>query len=380
MVATGAYDRPVPFPGWDLPGVLAAGGAQALWKGSRVLAGRRVVVAGSGPFLLPVAAGLAGAGAQVLGVYEAARARGYLRHARVLARHPARFAEAASYAWQLARHRIPYRTGHAVIAAYGTGRLERVTIARLDPYGRPVPDTDQDLHCDTLAVGHGFVPQLDILVELGCDVRLDATGSPTVDVDQAQQTSVAGVYTAGETTGVGGAALAQVEGELAGHAVAAAAGRKVDPSRLGRLRSTRSALVDFATVLGRVHRAPDQWPATLPDETLVCRCEEVSAGTVRRAVTDLGATDLRGVKLLTRVGMGWCQGRICGPCVVPLTAHLTGRQPDAADLLALVRRPFAQPVRLGTLARLDLPADHDPEPDQPTANDQVATAPSEGES
>jgi D-hydroxyproline dehydrogenase subunit alpha len=359
VVATGAYDRHVPFPGWDLPGVFAAGGAQALWKGSKVLAGGRIVVAGSGPFLLPVAAGLAEAGAQVLGVYEAARVRRYLRHARLLARHPARFAEAASYAWQLARHRVPYRTGHAVVAAHGTSRLERVTVVRLDTHGQPVPDSEQDVRCDTLAVGWGFVPQLDLLVELGCDVRLDDTGTPVIAVDDHQRTSVAGVYTAGETTGIGGAALARVEGEVAGHAVAAAAGHPVEASRLGRLRSLRSALTGFAAVLGRVHRTPDDWTATVADDTLVCRCEEVTVGAVRHAVHDLGATDLRSVKLLTRVGMGWCQGRICGPCVGPLTSRLTGRKPEVADLVASLRRPFAQPVKLGALARLESPPGSD---------------------
>jgi D-hydroxyproline dehydrogenase subunit alpha len=372
VVATGAYDRQIPFPGWDLPGVVAAGGAQALWKGSKVLVGRQVVVAGSGPFLLPVAAGLAGAGAQVLGVYEAATARRYLRHARVLARNPARFAEAASYAWQLARHRVPYRTGYTVVAAYGNGRLERVTVARLDARGQPVPDTDQDLTCDTLAVGYGFVPQLDLLVELGCDLSPDGTGTARVDVDESQQTSVIGVYAAGETTGIGGAALSHVEGELAGHAVAAAAGQPVDAGRLGRLRSARSALAAFAAVLGKVHRTPNDWTGRVPDDTLVCRCEEVTVGTVRRAVTDLGATDVRGVKLLTRVGMGWCQGRICGPCVAPLTAHLTGRPSNPDDLQALLRRPFAQPVKLGALARLDQVADEAPDQVADEAADHAA--------
>ncbi|MEQ4206979.1 FAD-dependent oxidoreductase [Actinopolymorpha sp. B9G3] len=360
VVATGAYDRQLPFPGWDLPGVVAAGGAQALLKGSGVLVGKRVVVAGSGPFLLPVAAGLAEGGARVVGVYEASRMRGYLEHVRAVARHPARLAEAASYAARLARHRVPYRTGHAVVAAYGDASLTGVTVARLDAQRRPIRGTESAVPGDALAVGFGFTPHVDLLVELGCELSGDhAGGSPVVAVDLDQRTTVEGAYSAGETTGIGGAALAQVEGELAGLAVAAAHGIAVDERQVRRLRTRRAGLRAFAAVLDQVHAPPDGWTAGLPDDTLVCRCEEVTAGTVRRAVRELGATDPRSVKLLTRTGMGWCQGRICTAATVELTAALTSRPVAVEDTIALARRPFAHPVPLGVLADLDVP---DPEP------------------
>lgn len=352
VVATGAHDRHVPFPGWDLPGVVAAGGAQALLKGSGVLVGRRIVVAGSGPFLLPVASGLAEGGATVVGVYEAARPTRYLAHARVLARHPRRFAEAAAYAARLARHRVPYRVGHAVVAAHGTGQVTGVTIARLGADRRPVPRSERLVPCDAVAVGYGFSPQLDLLVELGCELDVDSTGAASVRVDGDQRTTVDGVYSAGETTGVGGAVLAQVEGELAGLSVVAARGVPVQQARIRRLRSRRTALRSFAAVLDDVHAHPADWLGTLPDDTLVCRCEEVTAGAVRRAVRDLGASEPRAVKLFTRAGMGWCQGRICAATTLAMTAQLTGRPPSVEDVTAMVRRPLAQPVPLGVLAAL----------------------------
>jgi D-hydroxyproline dehydrogenase subunit alpha len=375
VVATGAYDRQLPFPGGDLPGVVAAGGAQALLKGSGVLVGQRIVVAGSGPFLLPVAAGLAEAGARVVGVYEAARARRYLRHPRVLFRHPGRFAEVASYAAKLARHRIPYRTGHAVTEAHGHDSLTGVTVARLDARSRPLPGTEVSVACDALAVGFGFTPQLDLLVELGCEVTVGG-GSPVVAVDLDQRTTVEGVYSAGETTGIGGAALALVEGELAGLAVLAARGVPVDMARRERLRRRRDALRTFASVLDEVHTLPASWLVALPDDALVCRCEEVTAGAVRRAVRDLGATDPRSVKLLTRTGMGWCQGRTCAAATLELTAALTGRPVTADDVLALTRRPFAHPVPLGILADLDVPDPTRPNPTDLT-DDRIGTG--EGE-
>ncbi|MET9018566.1 FAD-dependent oxidoreductase [Actinopolymorpha sp. NPDC004070] len=355
VVATGAYDRQIPFPGWDLPGVVAAGGAQALLKGSGVALGGpagRVVVAGSGPFLLPVASGLARAGVEVAGVYEASRARVYLRHARTLAGQPARFAEAAGYARDLARHRVPYRTGHAVVAAHGEERLAGVTVARLDTERRPVAGSERRVECDTLAVGYGFTPQLDLLVEVGCEVGTGTCGTPAVAVDADQRTTCAGLYSAGETTGVGGAALALVEGELAALAVAAASGRPVEEQRKARLLRRKDRLRAFADVLDAVHPMPSAWLDDVPDETVLCRCEEVPVGAVRAAVRHLGVVDPRSAKLLTRAGMGWCQGRTCAVPTAALVGRLTGSPPGVGDVAALARRPVAQPVPLGVLASL----------------------------
>jgi len=349
IIATGAHDRSLPFPGWDLPGVLTAGGAQALVKGDRVTPGSRMVVAGTGPFLLPTATGLAGAGATVAGVFETGRPYAFAPH---VARHPDKALEAAGYAMALARHRIPYRTGHAVVEAHGHDRVEAVTVARLDRDRSPV--SEYRLECDALAVGHGFTPQLEIPLQLGCATRVDADGSLVAAVDAAQRTTVPGVYAAGETTGVGGAQLSLVEGELAGLAAATALTGTAPSSRahLRRLVARRRRLRAFAAALHRAFPVPDGWTDRLRDDTLVCRCEEVTVGGLTEAIA-LGATDPRAAKLLSRAGMGRCQGRVCGYATVLLTAAATGRDSDADDLAGLARRPIAQPLRLGHLAAED---------------------------
>ncbi|MFI7611964.1 NAD(P)/FAD-dependent oxidoreductase [Nonomuraea terrae] len=334
LIATGAHDRPLPFPGWDLPGVLTAGGAQALLKGGGVLAGRRVVISGTGPFLLPVASGLAGAGAAVLGVYEANGGLG-------LARHPllalGKAGEAAAYAAALARHRVPYRTRHAVIAAHGEREVEAVTVARLDPDWNVL--STRIVGCDTLAVGYGFVPQIELGTQLGCETRGDPDGSPVLRVDAAQRTSVPGVWAAGEPTGVAGWRQAEVEGRIAGRAVVSearpVARRGPDGVLLRRRRQWRA----FGEALQRAYPVRPGWQSWLRDDTLVCRCEEVPLARVREAL-ELGATDARSVKLLARPGMGWCQGRVCGYAV----SCLAGEAPRPP------RRPVAQPVTLGALA------------------------------
>ncbi|WP_283132873.1 NAD(P)/FAD-dependent oxidoreductase [Rhizohabitans arisaemae] len=335
VVATGAHDRVLPFPGWDLPGVLTAGGAQALLKGELVLAGRKVVVAGTGPFLLPVAAGLAAAGARVRGVFEAGRTAGLAAHPGILLAHPGKLAEAAGYGLTLAAHRVPYRGRHAVVAAHGNTALTSVTVAKVDAGWGPIPGTERMVPCDTLAVGYGFTPQLELALQLGCATRTDADGGHIVAVDARQATDVPGVYAAGESTGVGGAPLALVEGRIAG---LAAAGRPA-PARLLRLRAR---LREFARALHAAYPVRDGWRGWLRDDTVVCRCEEVPYARLREALA-LGAADARSVKLLARPGMGPCQGRMCGYAVGRLAGSPEG----------LGHRPIAQPIRLADLARFE---------------------------
>ncbi|WP_246267050.1 NAD(P)/FAD-dependent oxidoreductase [Nonomuraea typhae] len=327
LIATGAHDRPLPFPGWTLPGVLTAGGAQALLKGENVLAGKRVAVAGTGPFLLPVAAGLARAGAHVVGLFEASGGLG-------LARHPVmalgKAGEAAGYALALAAHRVPYRRNHAVVAAHGDDELRAVTVAGLDRDWNVLGT--EEVACDALATGYGFVPQLELALQLGCRTRADADGTPVVEVDARQRTSVPGVWAAGEPTGVGGWTLAEIEGRIAGLAVAGA--REV-PGLLRR----RARLRAFAAALQAAYPVKAGWQSWLTEDTLVCRCEEVPLARVREA-RELGATDARSIKLLARPGMGWCQGRMCGFALSCLAGET--QQPP--------RRPIAQPITLGALA------------------------------
>ncbi|EDY55399.1 oxidase [Streptomyces sviceus ATCC 29083] len=337
LLATGGYEKVLPFPGWTLPGVVTAGGAQAMLKGGLVLPGRTVVVAGTGPLLLPVATGLAAAGATVAALVDSADPTSFVRRSRALAARPDKVAEGAGYAGLLLRHRVRTLLRHTVVEAHGAERLEAVTIAALDRDGRVRPGTRRRLVCDALAVGHGMLPHTDLADALGC--RVDGTD---VHVDDEQRTDVPGVWAAGETTGIGGSALSLAEGHIAGRSIAARlAGRVPDRGEWAAAARTRKRLRAFFAAVDSVYAPPAHWAEQVTDETVVCRCEEVSAGAVREAVRELGAGDLRTVKLLTRAGMGWCQGRMCEPGV----AGVAGCAQTAG------RRPFARPVPLGVLAR-----------------------------
>ncbi|MFT2749224.1 FAD-dependent oxidoreductase [Clavibacter sp. Sh2036] len=362
VLATGAHDRTLPFPGWDLPGVFTAGAAQALAKGERVAIGDRVIVAGAGPFLLPVAVSLVQAGARVVGIHEAARvpslARGWLRDPLGLARAPHKAAELAGYVSVLARERIGYATGSAVVAAHGTDRVEAVTVQRLDASWAPVPGTERRVAVDAVCVGHGFTPRLELPIAAGCRIGSDRF----VEVDADQGAGPAGVFAAGEITGIGGVDQALAEGEVAGHC--AAGGSPSDAAVAPAVRR-RAVAHDVAGRIEAAHGIRPGWTGWLRDDTLACRCEEVPVGRIRATARAARSTDLRSMKLATRAGLGICQGRVCGRTVEELLAGEAppagcapaGSAPGAGPAATPAalgpgsdRRPIASPVRLGELA------------------------------
>jgi NADPH-dependent 2,4-dienoyl-CoA reductase/sulfur reductase-like enzyme len=228
-----------------------------------------------------------------------------------------------------------------------------VDIARLDASGSPKPDPVERVECDAVAVGYGFTANLELALALGCRTVRWPDGGLAVGVGEDGRTSVSGVFAAGEVTGVGGAALAVVEGQLAGYAAAVAAGSDPPPARdVASLRRRQERLRTFAEAMHGAHPVPAGWPSWLAEDTLVCRCEDVDYGAVARAVA-MGGLDARTVKSLARPGMGWCQGRVCGYATAQLTARAGGRPVTDADLAAFASRPLATPVFLDDLARPD---------------------------
>jgi NADPH-dependent 2,4-dienoyl-CoA reductase/sulfur reductase-like enzyme len=285
IVATGARERFLPFPGWTLPGVVGAGAAQALLKSGFEVSGRRAVVSGSGPLLLAVGAGLRSKGAQVLGIYEQATSAQLARFAPTLFRHPRKLLEGAQYRMQSGF--APYRTGCWVLKAEGGDNLQRVTITN----GRK----QWTIKCDLLACGFHLVPNLELPVLLGCRV-VDGY----VSVDDLQQSSRAEVSCIGELTGVGGVEKALLEGEIAGLHAAGAKAKTAPLQR--RLRKQ----LQFTRGLDRAFQLRTELRSLPTADTLVCRCEDVSYQALCRQDA------WKAAKLQTRAGMGACQGRVCG--------------------------------------------------------------------
>ncbi|TCM51464.1 pyruvate/2-oxoglutarate dehydrogenase complex dihydrolipoamide dehydrogenase (E3) component [Kribbella sp. VKM Ac-2568] len=351
VLATGAYDRVLPFPGWDLPGVYSAGAAQALAKGQRIAVGKRVVVAGTGPFLLPVAEALIGVGAEVVALLEANRPSTVLKGWRtdpLVA--PSKLTEALGYGALLARHRIPLKHGRTVIAAHGRDRVESVTTAKLDHHWNPIRGTEQQVEVDAVCLGFGFTAQLELAISAHCDLGIGPDGGPAVIVDENQQTSTPGVFAAGELTGIGGAALAAAEGEVAGAAAALSLQATSRPPSNKAVTKARR----FAAALAKAYPVKPGWQTWSDDTTVVCRCEEVTRADLQEAVTQREATG-RSLKLTCRVGLGLCQGRVCARTVADLATHDIAV--PAGQTSSDFKRPVGQPVRLGDLAAAEIQED-----------------------
>jgi NADPH-dependent 2,4-dienoyl-CoA reductase/sulfur reductase-like enzyme len=312
VLATGARERFLPFPGWTLPNVMGAGGLQALAKSGLPMKGKRVIVAGSGPLLLAVAKHLKDDGANVLLIAEQADASALYGFALGLITKPGKMFQAAGLRMGLLG--VPYMNGCWPVAAQGNGQLASVTLRRRNK------TFTKD--CDYLACGFGLIPNLEIPALLGC--RTGATG---VAVNEFQESSVPGVYCAGEITGIGGLDLALAEGQIAGYAAAGNA------SGARKLFAARDDHRKFADALERAFSPRAELRELATNETLVCRCEDVPLGRVKQC------TNWREAKLHTRCGMGPCQGRVCGPAV----EFVLGWKPESV-------RPPVFAARVGSLA------------------------------
>ncbi len=353
ILATGAYDRPVGFPGWTLPGVMTAGAAQALLKQQRILAGKRVLLSGTGPLQIVLAAELVRAGASVVAVLEGSRVFAKaIRHARALWGQRQRLSEGLSSRFTLMRARVPFRPGWGIVAAHGEDQVDSVTIARLDSEWRHVRGSEETLACDTLCLGYGFIPSNMLSRLLGAkqEWRPELGGEvPLRDPDM--QTSIPGVYAVGDGAGVGGGPLAMLEGEIAGTGAVALTGH--GPGATGK------TIRRLAPALARERRFQHMYAALYTpgpglyewsrDDTILCRCEEVTLADVRRAVS-LGADSANEVKAITRYGMGDCQGRMCGHLVTHCIARETGRPVTEVGLFR--PRPPVFPVPVVALGQL----------------------------
>lgn len=353
IVATGAYDRPIPFPGWTLPGVITAGAAQSLVKSQFVLPGQRVLMVGSGPFQLPVAAQLVKAGATVVGVLEASKLSGWLTKVPSPWRHLDKVGEAKDYLGTLLKARVPMSYGWTIKEARGNGQVEEAVIVQVDDDWRPMAGTEKTLEVDTIALAFGFIPSLQLPRLLGCNSEWNEDLSAWVTThDDDMRTSVPTVFVAGETTGIGGHDVALEEGAIAGVSAACDLGRLSKEEAAKKLSKVRSELLrhnEFADYLNRIFRIRPGVYDLMTDDTIVCRCEEVTAGEIASIAREWEGS-LRTIKQASRAGMGPCQGRICSSIVAQIAARKGGKRVQGLGLDT--PRPPIKPIPVRALAEL----------------------------
>jgi D-hydroxyproline dehydrogenase subunit alpha len=285
ILATGARERFIPFPGWTLPNVMGVGAIQAMVKSGLPIHGKGVVIAGSGPLLLAVASFLKSAGSQVLCICEQASVQQLLPFALALTSTPGKIAEGLRH--RAATLSIPFHTSAWPVAATGDSQLRAVTLS--------VQGKATTIVCDYLACGFHLVPNTELAALIGCEITDGA-----VAVNEWQQTSIPAIYCAGEPTGIGGLELSLIEGQIAG---LVAAGQKQNAQALFRQRQHFSR---FAVRLAKAFALRPELKSLPDDNTLLCRCEDVAYGALRKHHS------WRAAKLHTRCGMGPCQGRVCG--------------------------------------------------------------------
>ncbi len=307
ILATGARELFLPFPGWTLPNVFGAGGLQALVKGGLAIQGKRVVVAGSGPLLIAVAATLQKHGANIVAIVEQASLASAVHFGLELASQPAKIVQAAKLLWAL--RSVPVYRSNFPVQAEGNGKLERIVLRG-----------QETLHCDYLACGFGLIPNNELPALAGCQLH-----GNFVKVDELQRTSLGNIYAVGELTGIGGVEKSLVEGSIAGFAAAG------DSKQAEALFAKRGEAIRFQTVLEKRFALCPELLQLATADTTICRCEDVTK-------EDLDEyTGWREAKLHTRCGMGPCQGRVCGPAI----KTIKGWRPESI-------RPPLSPVNVGT--------------------------------
>ena len=321
ILATGARERFLPFPGWTLPNVMGAGGLDAMVRGGLPISGKRVVVAGTGPLLLAVAAHLAHRGAKIVAICEQAPMGRLAAFSLRLLTQPGKVMQGINYRW--AARDARFYTGCWPVAANGQGSVESVTLRR--------GDQQWDVGCDYLACGYHLVPNLELPVLLGCRIQ-----NGFVATDKWQQTSISGVLCAGEPTGIGGVEIAILEGQIAGLAAADRISAAIG------LVQKRSRSQGFVRALANVVELDPRLREIPSAETIVCRCEDVPFHALG------GYNSSRDAKLHTRCGMGPCQGRICGAA----TQFLFGWGADSV-------RPPVLTASFSSLAAASCAAGHD---------------------
>lgn len=344
IIATGAYERPITVPGWTLPGVMTTGAAQTLWRSYQTLPGQRIAVCGSGPLNVQVALELAKGGAEI--VYLAERAQAAIR------------TPAAALAMALADPKLTMQ-GLRMLAGLrqrGIAVHTQTDLVRVEQDSGALAATfqsasgEETVQVDALCMNAGFEPQNEILRLLGARMRYDhAMGHLRCQKGERMETSVSGLYAIGDCTGLGGAPAACVEGEIAGARAAAEAGHGDTRSLSTRHQKLASKLARHRAFQAKLWTLYDIAPRdteSLPDSTTICRCEELTLGDIRNGLSST-PSHVGTLKRTTRVGMGRCQGRYCGPIAARMVSQATGKPIE--DLSFFAPRVPIKPVAISAI-------------------------------
>ena len=353
IIAPGAYDRPVVFPGWTLTGVMTAGAVQTLVKTQQLSPGKKILFAGSGPLALAFSAQLLELGAPVYKVLESSHPPKLSELFRLTAAVSGNWnliSDAIRYRSILLKKSIPFKYRRLVVKAEGQGRVESVTHCKVDQEWRPIKGTEEVESVDLLCVGYGFFPSHEIFRFLGCSFVYDENqGGFKVEKDQWGETSVPGIFAAGDGTGVTGSYSAIAQGALAGLKVAFLHGNLNELQLRNLAKSYFRELSNrnrFQKALNHMFDVRPGIYELADDQTIICRCESVKKSGIDSVIES--TSDISVVKAYTRAGMGLCQGRNCQRQIAAMISKRHAL-PFSEIPFATPRFPF-KPVEIGLIA------------------------------
>lgn len=355
IIATGAFERSVPFPGWTLPGVFTAGGTQTLIKMQGILPGKKFLLAGTGPLQLVLANQIIEAGGEVEAILEAGKTGSWYETMRAIWGNWNLLVDGLRYLNGIRKAKVPILRNHLILKASGDGQVEKAVFSKCDQDWKPIESTSQTIEVDTICLGYGFVPSVDLSRLAGCEHQFEARLGGWIPVrDTTMMTSVPHVYSVGDGSGVAGNIVAGLEGRIAGIAAAQSFGYLSQKAA----KQQQSPFLNALRKLTRFRKYLDNMSVPRPglyelanDKTLICRCEEINLRTIKKAIQEVKPENINELKRTTRAGMGHCQHKMCGHALQEIMAAQLGINPS--EVGAIRPRPPIKPVPLGVFEDLE---------------------------
>jgi len=355
LFATGARERFLPFMGWTKPGVYSTGLVQVLMKSSGILCSEKILISGSGLFLFAVGYEFLKNRGKVLGIFEQSTMLDKIAFLPLMFEQFPKFYEGARYFAKIFLSRVPVKYRTRIVEARGTKSLEEVVVAKVDSKGKTITGTEKIVKTEALAVGYGFVGNVELPQLAGCKLEFsEDKGGWIVQVNDQMETSVQNMFAAGEITGIGGGFKSITDGEIAAYSILKKLEKLSDDHYLKRLKmlsKQRYQHLKFGKLFNSLYKIPLNSILEIPDETIVCRCEDVRMKDIKKAIK-MGFTTPGALKVAVRTSMGNCQGRTCSPIVYDILTALTGETQE--NLGPFSSRPPIKPVSIGSLVNHQL--------------------------
>jgi len=351
LFATGARERYLPFKGWTLPGVYSTGMIQVLMKSSGILPAKQILISGSGLFLFSVAYEFLKNKGKVLAVLEQTGMMDKIKMLPALTHQFAKVAEGAKFLSKIFLSGVPVKYHRKIVEARGGKTLEEVVTGKVDNSGKLIPGSEKIYKTGALGIGYGFTPNIEGPQQAGCELEYAPNlGGWIVKVNDRLETSMENILAAGEITGVGGAFKSIDEGKIAALTILNKF-QKIDEAdflrQIKTLTKKRRHHLQFSHYFNYLYRVPDRAIADIPDETIICRCEDITMGDGKTGIAE-GYDTPMALKSGMRLTMGNCQGRTCGPVIYDLLSVLTQKDPNRFAPFR-TRQPM-KPVSIEALA------------------------------